>query len=520
MMPAAPATGLIRLDGITKRFGGLTALDRVGFEIAEGEVHAIVGENGAGKSTLMKMLAGVCPPDEGAVFLRGSPADLSSPAGARRLGITIVFQELNLFPHLTVAGNIFANRERSSRLGLLDERSMVEASREALESMGVDIDPRSRVSRLSIAERQIVEIARTLSQAARIIILDEPNSALSEAESVRLFELIRRLRAQGVTILYVSHRLEEVLALADRITVLRDGRYQGTWRAAETTVERIIAAMIGRRLEETFPARGPVTEDAPILLDVRGLTAGSRVGPISFQVRAGEILGFAGLEGSGIDEMFRLLFGLEPATAGEVVYGGSSRSAGTGRLVAAEGLVPAKRPIRSAGDAIRRGLALIPRSRREEGLIMDWSIRRNSSLVILDRLLGLLGLLSRAAERRTAGEQVRRLGIVTNSTDKKVIHLSGGNQQKVVLAKWLASEPRVLLLNDPTRGVDVGAKAEIYRLCAELAQKGLAILLTSSEIDETLGLADRILVLRKGRVSRELRRGEATKAEVMRVAEG
>jgi ABC-type sugar transport system ATPase subunit len=497
--------GLIELERITKRFGGLTALDGVGFEIRRGEVHAVLGENGAGKSTLMKILAGVHAPDGGVVRLRGRPVSLSTPRDARRHGISIVFQELNLFPHLTVAGNIFANREISNRFGLLDEREMSSRSRAVLDSMGVTIDPRARVGTLAVGERQLVEIARTLAQESSLIILDEPNSALTEQESRRLFDIIRKLRDRGVTILYVSHRLEEVFAVADRITVLRDGKWQGTWRVSDTSIPEVVHAMIGRRIEETFPELAAVPADAPVLLEARDMARRPRLGPVSFHVRAGEILGFAGLEGSGIDELFQAAFGLDPRSRGEVIAGGAARSPG---------------PVRSAPEAIRRGLGLIPRSRREEGLFTSWSISRNATLVILDRLLRRLGLIDGAAERRTAEEQVARLRIATDSVQKRVSELSGGNQQKVVLAKWLASDPKVLLLNDPTRGVDVGAKAEIYQLCRDLAARGLAILFTSSEIEETLGLSHRVLAMRKGKVARELLRGEASKAEVLQIVAG
>jgi ABC-type sugar transport system ATPase subunit len=493
---------LIRLENITKRFGGLTALNGVSFSIGRGEVHAVVGENGAGKSTLMKILAGVHPPDEGDVYLNGQPVRIRDPLDARRKGISIVFQELNLFPHLTVAGNIFANREPVNRLGLLDERAMAEASRKVLDAMGVALDPRVKVGRLTVGEKQLVEIARTLQQQADIIIMDEPNSALTERESARLFAIIRLLRDQGITILYVSHRLEEVFAISDRITVLRDGRYVGTWPTAETTIPEIIRAMVGRRLEESFPERTPVPTDSPVLLEVRDLTKGARLGPINIRVRAGEILGFAGLEGSGVDEVFHILFGLERMTSGEIVYEGHTRR------------------FRSPVEAIRQRWGLIPPNRREQGLMMDWSIRKNTTLTILDRLLNRLGLLDGTAERRTTEDCVRRLRVATDSIDKRVVNLSGGNQQKVVLAKWLATGPKVLLLNDPTRGVDVGAKAEIYQLCHQLARQGLALLLTSSEVEETLGLCDRVLVLYKGKIIREFPRGRASKADVMHAMSG
>jgi ABC-type sugar transport system ATPase subunit len=494
----SPSSEMIRLEHVVKRFGGITAVNDVSFGIARGEIHAVVGENGAGKSTIMKMLAGVYQPDSGTLVLRGEPVVIADPLHARRLGVSIVFQELNLFPHLTVAANIFANREVAHGGGLLDRAAMTASSRLVLADMGVDIDPRAKVSRLSVAEKQLVEIARTLQQESDIVIMDEPNSALNASESERLFAILRRLRDSGLTVIYVSHRLEEVFAIADRISVIRDGRYQGTWRTSETTIREVIAAMIGRRLSDVFPARQSLPAGAAPVLDVRGLITPPAVGPVDFAVRAGEILGFAGIEGSGIDEVFHVLFGLGKPRAGEVIYRGQARS------------------VRSPLQAIKQGFALIPANRRDEGLMTSWSIRRNLTLVVLDRLSRWRQFINRRAQRRLTEEYVQALNVATDSIDKRVNNLSGGNQQKVVVAKWLATSPEVLILNDPTRGVDVGAKSEIYALCDRLAQDGMALLFTSSEIEETLGVCDRVLVFYKGRIVREFARGEASKADVMR----
>lgn len=496
-MIESPANEIIRLDHVVKRFGGITAVNDVSFGIERGEIHAVVGENGAGKSTIMKMLAGVHGPDSGTLVLRGEPVVIRDPLHARQLGVSIVFQELNLFPHLTVAGNIFANREETGAGGLLAERQMVTATRQVLHEMGVTLDPHVKVGRLTVAEKQLVEIARTLQQRSDIIIMDEPNSALSAAETERLFTLLRRLRDQGLTIIYVSHRLEEVFAIAERITVIRDGRYQGTWPIPEITIPEVIAQMIGRRLGDAFPVRQDVHNDAPVRVAVQGLRPVKDVGPIDFAVRSGEILGFAGLEGSGINDVFNVLFGLTRPLAGTVAYKGSSI------------------PPRSPFEAIKQGIALVPANRRDEGLMTAWSVRRNASLAVLDKLLDRLGLIDRSRERGLADEYVRKLHVATDSIDKRVVNLSGGNQQKVVVAKWLATGPEILILNDPTRGIDVGAKSEIYALCDELARSGLALLFTSSEIEETLGVCDRILVFHRGRVIREFARGEATKADVM-----
>jgi ABC-type sugar transport system ATPase subunit len=493
---------LIQLDRVSKRFGGVRALNEVSFGIRSGEIHAVVGENGAGKSTLMKLLAGVHTPDAGEIRLAGQPVRLGNPREARRQGISIVFQEPNLFPQRSVAANVFVNRERVGRLGLVKRRAMNQATCQVLRAMEVSLGPEALVGPLSIAERQLVEIARTLQQESRIIILDEPNSALTEAESQRLFDIVRRLRAQGRTIIYVSHRLEEVFAIADRITIIRDGSYQGTFRTSDSSIPEVIAAMIGRRLDHSFPPLPPLSAEAPVVLKVRELCHSTRLGPISFDARAGEILGFTGLEGAGVDELFRVLFGLEPATGGQIIYRDRPQRLGSPR------------------QAIRLGWGLVPESRRDQGLMMDWSIARNTTLLVLDKLLNWLGLIDKKSVRATAEQFVRRLGIVADSQDMKVVNLSGGNQQKVLLAKWLATGPRLLILNDPTRGVDVGAKWEIYKLCRQLAAEGLAILLSSSDVDEILGLADRVLVLHKGSRLQEFQRHEATKAQLMSAMSG
>jgi ribose transport system ATP-binding protein len=493
---------LIRLSHVTKRFGGVVALNDVSFAIERGEIHAVVGENGAGKSTLMKILAGVHRADSGQILLRGVPVEFASPAEAQRLGISIVHQELRLFPNLTVAGNMFVGRDKYGAGGLLQERAMVDDARRALDIMGVPIDPHANVGRLPIGEKQIVEIARTLNEHSEIIIMDEPNSALNTAESERLFEILRRLSRQGITIIYVSHRLEEVFAIADRISVLRDGQFQGTLQTRETSITDVIAAMIGRRLDETFPPPRRLQTDAAVVLDVQDLRKNPSLGPLSFRARAGEIVGFAGLEGAGIEDLFRILFGLDKPTSGTLVYRGVPR----------RGSSPVK--------AAREGWGFIPSNRREEGLIMDASIRENTSVVVLEQLLNRMGLIDRSKERRHASEYVQKLHIATDSIDKTVVNLSGGNQQKVVVAKWLAAGPSILVLNDPTRGVDVGAKSEIYALCDQLARQGLALLFTSSEIEETIGLCDRVMVVVKGSIVREFAHGEASKQDVMQWVAG
>ncbi len=493
---------LLRVEKITKRFGGVTALNDVSVSIGKGEIHALVGENGAGKSTLMKILAGVYQPDEGQIIFKGEEVQFDNPRQAQTLGVSIVFQELNLFPQLTVAGNIFVNREQTGALGLMDERYMRNFSHETLESLGVDINPNARIAGLPVGERQLVEIARALSQNAELIIMDEPNSALTDRETQTLFDIIRRMKEQGMTVIYVSHRLEEVFTIADRITVLRDGHYVGTENVADTTIPETISKMIGRELREAFPPRPDLEEDSEVVLDVKRLAKEERLEPIDFEVRRGEILGFAGLEGCGKEMLFHALFGIEKGDGGEIYYEGEPVT------------------VNASPDAIKLGWGLIPADRREHGITLSWSILDNAVLVILNRLRDKTGLISRRKATRTVNGFVDRLNIETDSLAKQVMNLSGGNQQKVVLAKWLATNPRLLILNDPTRGIDVGSKAEIYRLMNDLSKEGIAMLFTSSELDEVLGMCDRIIVLYKGRNVFECRRGEATKEEILNYVNG
>jgi ABC-type sugar transport system ATPase subunit len=471
---------LVKVENVTKRFGGVVALDDVTLSVAKGEVHAIVGENGAGKSTLMKILAGVHTPDQGHVLYKGRPARLENPRRARELGISIVFQELSLFPELSVSGNIFVNREEQGRFGLLDRRAMRRHARDVLNQMGVTINPRAKVGGLPVGERQIVEISRALSEDAELLILDEPNSALTDEETRVLFKIIRGLKSRGVTIIYVSHRLEEVFQIADRVTVLRDGHYVGTKPIASTTIAETISRMIGRKLSSVYPSRRPPQDEEPVL-QVKGLAKSAHLAPLDFEVRKGEIVGLAGLQGSGVETLFRLLFGLEDEDGGEIVYKGEPRQ------------------IDSASDAIQTGWGLIPADRQAYGALVDWSLLKNLTLVILDRIRTRTGLINQREAHKTAQRFIEKLSIETSSPHKRVSDLSGGNQQKVVLGKWLAATPELLLLDDPTRGIDVGTKSEIYRLMNDLSAEGVAMLFTSSELDEIIGMCDRIIVLYKGR---------------------
>lgn len=492
---------IIRLEGITKRYGGVTALNNVSLSIQAGEVHAVVGENGAGKSTMMKVLSGIVQPDEGKIIVRGKETKIQSPREAESLGIAMVFQELNLFDPLTVAANIFINNELNSGI-LLDERKMHAEAKKVLESLHVDIQPDDKVTSLSTGQKQIVEIARAIHRGTGVVIMDEPNSALNERETRSLFKIINQLKETGLTILYVSHRLEEVFTIADRISVLRDGKYVGTWNKADTSIEEIVTQMVGRRLGEVYPPKASALEDQ-VTLRVSNLKVGVEGHPVDFVARKGEVLGFAGLEGSGVAQVFNSLFGLMQINPDAVVEFNGERLS---RL--------------SPTQLINKGWAYIPANRRDEGLMLEWSILKNTSLVIIDRLLSKIGLIKHKEENELALSYIKALDIATESYEKKVGNLSGGNQQKVVLAKWLAIKPSLVILNDPTRGIDVGTKQEIYRLVADLANRGFTILITSSEIEEVLGVCHRILVMYRGEIVKEFDAGKTNKEEVMRYVLG
>ena len=490
---------LIQLDHITKRFGGVTALEDVSFSIKRGEVHAIVGENGAGKSTLMKLLAGVQEQDEGEILINGKSIRITSPEVSEKNGISMVFQELNLFLPLTVAANIFIRRELKTGKILLNERVMCDQAGKVLQTLLVDIDPKAKISTLSTGQKQIVEIARAINRGTNVVIMDEPNSALNEHETEALFKIINNLRDCGITILYVSHRLEEVFRISDRITVLRDGKYVGTWNTAETDVEEIVSKVVGRRLGDIFPERPPYKGKKETTLSLKDLVLGFQTHPIEFSAVRGEILGLAGLEGSGVQETLHNLFGLEDKKKKlTVTYGDLKMEKINPRFL------------------IKKGWAFIPADRRNQGLMLNWSILLNSSLVILQRLISKAGFIKHREEKRIATQYVNKFSIATDNLDKKVHNLSGGNQQKVVLAKWMATEPTVLVLNDPTRGIDVGTKQEIYKLIIEWANQGFTVIFTSSEFDEIQGVCDRVLVFYKNEIIKEFKKGEVEKEELMR----
>ncbi len=485
---------LLELSGMTKSFSGVTVLEDVSFDVRAGEVHALLGENGAGKSTLIKIAAGVHRPDRGSIRIGGREVSFASPRDARAGGIAVVYQELLLFPELTVAENIFIGHGPRTAAGTLDWRRMRERARELLDdldSQHLDVD--ARVGGLSVANRQRVEIAKALSQDARVLIMDEPTASLAEADVQQLIQIVRTLRQRGVGIAYVSHKLPEVFALADRVTVLRDGRLVGTEPIAAMDERKVVSMMVGRSIDQLFP-KVP-TRLGEVMLEARGVCHAGVVRDVSFQLRAGEILGIAGLVGSGRTELALTLFGLTPATSGEILVGGSPVA------------------VTSPDQARELGIAYVPEDRGLQGLVKPQTIAENIAHTMLERLRRGF-LVDRARETALARHFIEALGIRARGPGQVVGQLSGGNQQKVVLAKWLAIEPRILIMDEPTRGIDVGAKSEIHALMSKLASEGLAILMISSELPEVLGMSDRVLVMNGGRVVAEFDGSEATQEAV------
>ncbi len=490
---------ILEMRGITKTFPGVRALDGVHFSCERGEVHALVGENGAGKSTLMKILSGVYVPDAGEIIFKGTPVRMESPHHAQSLGISTIYQEPSLLPHLTVAENIYLGREIVNPLGLIEARELQRRAQDLLDRLGAAVDVSAPVFRLSVAQQQLVEIAKALSLNADLIIMDEPTAALGEREVEHLFNIIRTLRRDGVTVIYVSHRLEEIFRIADRVTVLKDGQVVGTARTTEVSKADLICMMVGRPLSEAFPPRGN-GKGEPVL-EVRGLTRRGAFYDVSFTLHRGEILGIAGLAGSGRTEIVRAIFGADPVDAGEVLLRG--------------------KPLRLRGprDAVNSGIGFLTEDRKAEGLVMGLSVRENVALPNLD-VWSAWGVVDLDRERQVVEHLITGLQIRPPNPKQQVQYLSGGNQQKVVLAKWLATEPEVLLFDEPTRGIDVGAKVEIYTLMRRLANEGKAIIMISSELPEVIGMSDRILVLCEGRISGEFTPEEATEERILALACG
>jgi len=502
--PAAESDVLLKAHGICKSFPGVRALNDVQITVRRGRLNALLGENGAGKTTLMNILSGVFPPDAGEILLNGEPIDFRQPHEAQAAGISTIYQELNLIPDLSVAENIFLGREALNRLGLIDYREMHTRAQMVLVKLGADIEPGTRVSRLRVGAQQVVEIAKAISFDSRVMIMDEPTSAISEQEIESLFRLIHQLKQRGVGIIYITHKLDELNHIADEITVFRDGQFIAEKAFQDVTHDAIVRMMVGREVTElTRTATTPGSE----VLRVQNVSLPHperaddySVRNVSFALHRGEILGLFGLMGAGRTELLQTIFGLRSrSSSGDLFIMGN----------------PLK--IHSPAEAIRAGIALAPEDRKSEGLVLPMSVAENISLSCLE-LAARFGVLRPGRERELVGTYIDRLRVKTSSLKQRVRNLSGGNQQKVVLSKWLAAGPKVLLLDEPTRGIDVNAKREIYTLIDELARDGLGIVMASSEMPEILALADRILVLADGRVTAEFARGEATEESLLKAA--
>ena len=493
-------SNLLKLTDITKSFAGVRALRGVSFDLNAGEVHALVGENGAGKSTLIKIVTGAHQPDSGTIEIGGQVVRHNSPILSRSRGVAVIYQQPALFPDLTVAENIALSLELRGSLRPVRWSRRREVARELLKRVGSDISPDAEVRHLTMPQQQLVEIAKALGASAKIIIMDEPTASLSDREVDHLFAVIHTLRKQGVGIIYISHRLEELGQIADRVTILRDGTYIGTRPMAEVGRSELIRLMVGRELSAIFPKIH--VDPGPVVLELKDVScAAGGVRNVSLSVRAGEILGLAGLVGAGRTELSRVLFGLTPADDGQILL--------NGRAVA----------IRSARQAVELGIAYVPEDRRRHGVILEMPVAQNMTLASL-QLVSRGGWLNFGRERQIARSFVDRLGVKTSSIGAATGTLSGGNQQKVALARWLATEPKVIILDEPTQGVDVGAKSEIHRLMGELAKRGIAILMISSELPEILGMSDRIAVMHAGEIMDTLPRQDATQERILELALG
>jgi ribose transport system ATP-binding protein len=491
------ADTLVEMKRITKAFPGVVALDDVTFACCVSEVHAVVGENGAGKSTLMKILAGVYVPDGGEIVLGGENVRIPSPHAAQQLGVSIIYQELNLLPDLNVAQNVLLGREPRGAFGLINEREQAARAQEVLRRLGVDIDPRERLGRLSVAQQQMVEIAKALSLNARVVIMDEPSAVLGGRDLEHLFEVIRALKQQGVAVIYISHRISEIFEIADRVTVFKDGKVVGTFRVAEIDRPSLVRMMIGRSLSETFPRRAEKVGGEVLRID--GLCVGDRLKGIDLVVHAGEVVGVSGLVGAGRTELAQAIFGTRRIDAGTVQLKGKKVS------------------IADPRRALRHRIGYLTEDRNAEGLVMGQSVRENAALPSLDRRQRW-GVVDQTTEQEAVASMAESLRLRAPSLGADVENLSGGNRQKVVLAKWLISGPELLIFDEPTRGIDVGAKAEIWQLMRDLAEQGKAVLMISSELPEVIGMSDRVVVMHRGRIVGELPGRTATEEAVMMLA--
>jgi ribose transport system ATP-binding protein len=487
--PMTETNNILRMEGISKSFPGVQALQDVDFELSRGEIHTVVGENGAGKSTLMKVLTG-----------RGERVTINSPSDSQKLGISMIHQELSLIPYLTVGKNVYLGREPRWRLpGFVDWKTLYLETQDLLDQLNLDVKAEAEVSDLSIAQQQMVEVAKALSLDADLIVMDEPTSSLTDKETEILFDVMRRLREQGVAIIFITHRLEEVFEVGDRITILRDGRHITTAPTVELSQNKVVQMMVGRELDNMYPYSE--TEQRGVVLQASELHDGHELHSVSFELQGGEILGVAGLIGAGRTALAETLFGLRQSTAGKIRIAGEEVK------------------LRSAKQAIKHGLGFVPEDRKLQGLFLNMAVRENITISSTS-LISNFGFLSSVKANTLAGEHVDKLDIRTPGLRQRVRNLSGGNQQKVVIARWLTLKPRVLILDEPTRGVDVGAKAEIHGLMRQLAQDGVAVLMISSDLPEVIGVSDRIIVMHEGRVTGRFRRDDASQDTIMHAATG
>lgn len=493
---------LLKLVGICKSFPGVRALHNVHMEVQKGEVHALLGENGAGKSTLMKILSGAYTRDSGEIYWEGQKIEIHNPREAQRLGIGIIYQEFNLVPQLSIAENVWISREpmKNKAIDLLDWPEMYSRTQKLLDDMNLDLDPRRPVAGLGVAHQQMVEIAKALSLDAKLLIMDEPTSALADAEINQLFTIIRKLKERGVSVVFISHHLDEVLEICDRGTILRDGEFIKTIPMQNTTQEELIQLMVGRSLDQQYPK--VVSRRGEEALRVEGLNRQKTLRNISFSAYTGEILGIAGLVGAGRTELVKAIFGADKIDSGKIYVFGKEVK------------------IMSPENAISAGIGLLPEDRKQEGLVLLLSVLHNVSMSSLDKLKNSIGLLRLKEEKVTVGDFVQKLRIATPGIGQKVQNLSGGNQQKVVLAKWLAGKSRILIFDEPTRGIDVGAKVEVYNLMNSLVENGNAVIMVSSEMPELLGMSDRILVMHEGHIVTEIDRAKATEENILSAAMG
>ncbi|MGL5867493.1 MAG: sugar ABC transporter ATP-binding protein [Clostridium chrysemydis] len=489
---------MLKMEGVSKSFPGVKALDKVNITAYGGEVTALMGENGAGKSTLMKILSGVYTKDEGKIFIQGEEANIHGIKSAEELGVTIIHQELSIINNLTVSENIFLGNEKVSKFGKINKKLLNERSKMFLEQIGCDFDPNMLAGNLNVGEKQMVEIAKALTKNAGIIIMDEPTTALTEVETKNLFKVIDNLKSKGIAIIYISHRMEEIFAICDKVEVLRDGKYAGCANIKDIDNDDLISMMVGRKIEDQFPYKE--VEKGKVMLEVDNLSSKAGVYNASFKVREGEILGVAGLMGSGRTELLKTVFGAYKKTEGKVIINGEELKGNSIR------------------EAIKHGICYLSEDRKKEGLVLGMSVGDNMTLANLDSYENRMFVIDRKNEASDVNDYIKKIRIKTPSPNQYIKNLSGGNQQKVILAKWLLTNPEVLIIDEPTRGIDVGAKKEIYELLNELKNKGKAIIMISSDMPEVLGISDRIMVMSEGKITGELNREEATQEKIMKLA--